>query len=84
MKTAGLVAAAALAQSVSAHYIWNTLIAGDAESQAAVRQPINNSPVTDVTSADITCNVLPGAASISISYTFLTVIFSVLCPVFRI
>ncbi|KAL1679263.1 glycoside hydrolase family 61 protein [Schizophyllum commune] len=63
MKTAGLVAAAALAQSVSAHYIWNTLIAGDAESQAAVRQPVNNSPVTDVTSADITCNVSPGAAS---------------------
>ena len=43
--------------------IWTTLIAGSTTSTAAVRQPVNNSPVTDVTSPDITCNVDPGAAT---------------------
>ncbi|KAJ8487985.1 hypothetical protein ONZ45_g1165 [Pleurotus djamor] len=58
---------ALLANSVSAHYIWSTVIAGSTTSSAAVRQPINNSPVTDVTSADITCNVTPSPASQTVS-----------------
>ncbi|EJD06723.1 glycoside hydrolase family 61 protein [Fomitiporia mediterranea MF3/22] len=43
--------------------IWTTLIAGDTTSTAAVRTPVNNSPVTDVTSPDITCNVNPTPAT---------------------
>lgn len=43
--------------------IWTTLIAGSETSTAAVRLPVNNSPVTDVTSPDITCNVDPSAAT---------------------
>ncbi|EEB93428.1 hypothetical protein MPER_07912, partial [Moniliophthora perniciosa FA553] len=34
-------------------YIWTTLIAGSTTSTAAVRQPLNNSPVADVTSKDL-------------------------------
>ncbi|KAH9476534.1 putative endo-beta-1,4-glucanase D [Psilocybe cubensis] len=67
MKLSGLVGIAILAQSASAHYIWNTLIAGSTTSSAAVRQPINNSPVTSVTSNDVRCNVSPGAASQTVS-----------------
>ncbi|KAF8153816.1 glycoside hydrolase [Crassisporium funariophilum] len=67
MKFFGLVAFAALAQSANAHYIWNTLIAGSTTSTAAVRQPVNNSPVTSVTSNDIRCNTNPGAASATVS-----------------
>ncbi|KAF5353531.1 hypothetical protein D9756_007834 [Leucocoprinus leucothites] len=63
MKLLSLVSLAVLSQTVSAHYIWNTLIAGSTTSTAAVRQPQNNSPVTDVTSNDIRCNVSPSAAS---------------------
>lgn len=47
--------------------IWNTLIAGSTTSTAAVRQPVNNSPVTSVTSNDIRCNVNPGAATATVS-----------------
>lgn len=47
--------------------IWTTLIAGSETSTAAVRLPVNNSPVTDVTSPDITCNVDPGAATDTVS-----------------
>lgn len=47
--------------------IWNTLIAGSTTSSAAVRQPVNNSPVTSVTAAGITCNTNPGAASATVS-----------------
>ena len=43
--------------------IWTTLITGSTTSTAAVRLPVNNSPVTDVTSNDITCNVNPGKAT---------------------
>ncbi|KAJ3571318.1 hypothetical protein NP233_g3831 [Leucocoprinus birnbaumii] len=63
MKLLSLVSLAILSQSVSAHYIWNTLIAGSTTSSAAVRQPQNNSPVTDVTSNDIRCNVNPSPAT---------------------
>ncbi|KIY65639.1 lytic polysaccharide monooxygenase [Cylindrobasidium torrendii FP15055 ss-10] len=52
------------AHTVSAHYIWTTLVTGDGTtSTAAVRQPINNSPVTDIETADATCNVTPGDAT---------------------
>ncbi|KAF5354816.1 hypothetical protein D9756_005635 [Leucocoprinus leucothites] len=63
MKLLNLISLVAVAQTASAHYIWNTLIAGSTTSSAAVRQPVNNSPVTSVTSNDVRCNVNPGAAS---------------------
>ncbi|KAJ8076104.1 hypothetical protein PM082_022089 [Marasmius tenuissimus] len=63
----GLASAVLLAQSASAHYIWTTLIAGSTQSSAAVRQPLNNSPVQDVTSNDIRCNVNPSPASATVS-----------------
>jgi len=52
-----------LAHSASAHYIWYNLIAGSTTSTAAVRQPVNNSPVTSVTSPDVTCNIVGTAAT---------------------
>jgi len=63
MKLLSLVSLAVLSQAVSAHYIWTTLIAGSTTTSAAVRMPVNNSPVTSVTSNDVRCNVSPGAAS---------------------
>jgi hypothetical protein len=63
MKFAGLLALAALAQSVSAHYIWNTLIAGSTTSTAAVRQPVNNSPVTSPTASNYICNTNTAASA---------------------
>lgn len=47
--------------------IWTTLIAGSTKSTGAVRLPQNNSPVTDVESADITCNVNPSPATETVS-----------------
>ncbi|KAF9447387.1 lytic polysaccharide monooxygenase [Macrolepiota fuliginosa MF-IS2] len=67
MKLLSLVSLAILSQSVSAHYIWNTLVAGSTTSSAAVRQPVNNSPVTSVTDGAVTCNVSPGAATETVS-----------------
>ncbi|KAJ3501539.1 hypothetical protein NLJ89_g9293 [Agrocybe chaxingu] len=67
MKLSGLAALAFFAHSASAHYIWTTLIAGSTTSNAAVRQPINNSPVTSVTSNDVRCNVNPSPASETVS-----------------
>ncbi|GLB44354.1 putative glycoside hydrolase family 61 protein [Lyophyllum shimeji] len=60
---ATLLALGAVAQTASAHYIFNTLIAGDKTSTNAVRQPQNNSPVKPVTSPDMVCNVSPGQAT---------------------
>ncbi|TEB24556.1 hypothetical protein FA13DRAFT_1305558 [Coprinellus micaceus] len=60
---ASLAVVAAASQAVSAHYIWNTVIAGGSSTSAAVRQPVNNSPVEDVTSPSVRCNVNPGVAS---------------------
>ncbi|KAF9492619.1 hypothetical protein BDN71DRAFT_1180425 [Pleurotus eryngii] len=58
----------AIAHSVSAHYIWHTLIAGNTQSTAAVRQPINNSPVEDVTSPNIRCNInTPATQTVSVA-----------------
>ncbi|KAL0953000.1 hypothetical protein HGRIS_007206 [Hohenbuehelia grisea] len=68
MKLSAVAASLAiLAHSASAHYIWNTLIAGSTTSTAAVRQPINNSPVTSVASNDARCNTTPGQASETVS-----------------
>ncbi|KAF8055220.1 glycoside hydrolase family 61 protein [Lyophyllum atratum] len=67
MKFASILSLAAAAQGASAHYIWTTLIAGGTTSTAAVRQPVNNSPVTSVTSNDVRCNTNPGAASQTVS-----------------
>jgi hypothetical protein len=46
--------------------IWSTLIAGSTTSTAAVRQPVNNSPVTSVSDANYKCNV-HSAASATVS-----------------
>ncbi|KAF8656154.1 hypothetical protein AX16_002723 [Volvariella volvacea WC 439] len=69
MKLTGLVGLALLAQTASAHYIWTTLIAGSTRSTAAVRQPLNNSPVelNAVNSNNIRCNVNPRAATETVS-----------------
>ncbi|KAF9526237.1 cellulose-growth-specific protein [Crepidotus variabilis] len=67
MKLASLAGLVLLSQTASAHYIWNTLIAGSTSTTAAVRQPLNNSPVTSVSSNDVRCNVSPGAASQTVS-----------------
>ena len=63
MKVFGFAAALAALQGVTAHYIW-TDVNGN---RAAVRQPVNNSPVEDVTSNAIRCNNNPGAASTVLS-----------------
>ncbi|KAL5504072.1 hypothetical protein ACEPAH_8145 [Sanghuangporus vaninii] len=65
----GLLLVACATQCASAHYVWTTLIAGGASSTAAVRQPINNSPVEDVTSNDITCNRTPSPATDTVTVT---------------
>ncbi|KAG2009490.1 hypothetical protein CC2G_012423 [Coprinopsis cinerea AmutBmut pab1-1] len=54
---------ASAAQIASAHYIWNTLTFGSGTSTAAVRQPQSNSPVENVSSNDMRCNVNPRGAS---------------------
>ncbi|TFK34944.1 glycoside hydrolase family 61 protein [Crucibulum laeve] len=62
MKFATLLGLALVAQTVSAHYIFNTLIAGSKTSSKAVRKPLNNSPVHDYTGSEITCNLNPSKA----------------------
>ncbi|KAG6828980.1 hypothetical protein H0H92_006102 [Tricholoma furcatifolium] len=58
---ASLIGLAAIAQTASAHYIFQTLIYGpnNATSNAAVREAQNNSPVQPVTSDNMRCNVDP-------------------------
>ncbi|KAF6756615.1 glycosyl hydrolase family 61-domain-containing protein [Ephemerocybe angulata] len=46
-----------LFQTVSAHYIFETLIFGEQTSKKAVRRPSDNTPVYNVTSNEIRCNV---------------------------
>lgn len=43
--------------------IWTTLLAGGTQSTAAVRQPLNNSPVESASSADQRCNRTPRPAT---------------------
>ncbi|KAF5361301.1 hypothetical protein D9758_010262 [Tetrapyrgos nigripes] len=57
------LSAAVLLHSASAHYIWTTLVTDSTSTTTAIRQPVNNSPVTDVTSKDITCNINNGPGS---------------------
>ncbi|KAG6863686.1 hypothetical protein C0991_004123, partial [Blastosporella zonata] len=47
--------------------IWFNLIAGSTTSTAAVRQPLNNSPVASVTSNDVRCNVNPTSATATVT-----------------
>ncbi|XP_006464123.1 hypothetical protein AGABI2DRAFT_194696 [Agaricus bisporus var. bisporus H97] len=67
MKVLSLAALAFLSQSVSAHYIWNNLIYGSGSTRAAIRMPVSNSPVENVSSLDIRCNANPGQASETVS-----------------
>ncbi|KAF9007111.1 hypothetical protein BDQ17DRAFT_1389202 [Cyathus striatus] len=69
MRITGILPLVALLQSASAHYIWTTLISGSTSSTAAVRQPVNNTPVASVSSNDIRCNAHPGAASQTLDNT---------------
>ncbi|KAG6910113.1 hypothetical protein DXG01_013167 [Tephrocybe rancida] len=65
--TASLIGLAAMAQTASAHYMFNTLITGSQRSSAAVRQAQNNSPVMPVTSLDMRCNTNPSPASATVT-----------------
>ena len=47
--------------------IFKTLVAGSKTSTQAVRQPQDNSPIHDITSASMTCNVNPGTAGETVS-----------------
>lgn len=67
MKVLSLAALALFSQSVSAHYIWNNLIYGSGSTRAAIRMPVSNSPVENVSSLDIRCNANPGQASETVS-----------------
>ncbi|KAH6897671.1 glycoside hydrolase [Coprinopsis sp. MPI-PUGE-AT-0042] len=58
---------AAAVQGASAHYIWYQVTAGGTTSTNAVRQPMNNSPVEDVSSSGMTCGNGPRAASQTIT-----------------
>ncbi|EAU81677.2 hypothetical protein CC1G_02693 [Coprinopsis cinerea okayama7 len=58
---------AALAHLSSAHYIFDTLVAGSVVSRAAVRRPRDNGPVLNITSPDIRCNVNLNRATETVS-----------------
>ncbi|KAH7923349.1 glycoside hydrolase family 61 protein [Leucogyrophana mollusca] len=72
MKTVSLLAiASALLPAVSAHYRWTSLVANGVTTTAYEYVRVNtndNSPVTDVTSTDLRCNV-GGLASGSVTST---------------
>ncbi|EIN11198.1 hypothetical protein PUNSTDRAFT_98263 [Punctularia strigosozonata HHB-11173 SS5] len=63
MKVSTLIGFVALAQAASAHYIFTTLIAGSTTSEAAVREPVNNSPITSATDPNLVCNIHTAATS---------------------
>ncbi|KAH6903862.1 glycosyl hydrolase family 61-domain-containing protein [Coprinopsis sp. MPI-PUGE-AT-0042] len=48
--------AIALFNLASAHYIFETLYAGNTVAKAAVRRPKDNSPISNITSLDMRCN----------------------------
>ncbi|KAF8324032.1 hypothetical protein DL93DRAFT_2070245 [Clavulina sp. PMI_390] len=59
-----IVALAPLVATVTAHATFQEMwINGVDQGQCCVRLPASNSPVTDVTSSDLTCNVSPTATS---------------------
>ncbi|KAF8157237.1 glycoside hydrolase [Crassisporium funariophilum] len=62
MKFATVIGLVLATQSVSAHYIFKTLVAGSKTSTKAVRQPQNNMPISGVSSSSITCNTNPSPA----------------------
>lgn len=49
--------------------IWTTLVAGGQSSSAAVRQPINNTPVEQVTSSAMACgaNTRPVSTTVTVA-----------------
>ncbi|TFK98266.1 glycoside hydrolase [Pterulicium gracile] len=65
--TSALVAAIAIAQGVSAHYILHQITGGGQTTAAAIRQPRNNSPVESATSNDLRCNASPSPATTTLT-----------------
>ncbi|KAF6752428.1 glycoside hydrolase [Ephemerocybe angulata] len=51
------------ASQASAHYIWTTITAGGVSTMAAIRQPLNNTPVEAVSSSAMVCNNNPRPAT---------------------
>ncbi|KAJ8081299.1 hypothetical protein PM082_007134 [Marasmius tenuissimus] len=62
-----LFSAVAMAQSAFGHYVFDTVIAGSTQSTATVRRPISNSPVEDISSNNMRCNVNPTPATQTVS-----------------
>ncbi|KAF9039278.1 glycosyl hydrolase family 61-domain-containing protein [Panaeolus papilionaceus] len=67
MKFSALFGLALIAQTASAHYIFDTLIAGTTTSTKAVRKPAENSPITDINSPNLRCNVNTSPATETVS-----------------
>ncbi|KAF8311888.1 hypothetical protein DL93DRAFT_1371184 [Clavulina sp. PMI_390] len=67
MRFLSALAIGALISQASAHYIWTTFISGSTTSTAAVRQPVNNNPVTDAASNLIRCNNFTALGSATVS-----------------
>ncbi|KAF5378589.1 hypothetical protein D9615_007104 [Tricholomella constricta] len=67
MEFSHLISLVILAQSATAHYIFYNLVAGNTTSTAAVRTPLDNFPLENVTSNEIRCNVDPSPASETIT-----------------
>ncbi|TFK34412.1 glycoside hydrolase [Crucibulum laeve] len=63
MKLFSIFGLALIAQTVSAHYIFNTLITESTNSTNAVRQPQDSMPIHAYYSGEITCNVNSSPAS---------------------
>jgi cellulase len=66
----------ALISTVSAHAVWQDLwVNGQDQASKCVRMPKNNSPLTDVKSTDMRCNVggaqsVPGLCDVNSTLTF--------------
>ncbi|KAG6849148.1 hypothetical protein H0H93_010937 [Arthromyces matolae] len=63
-----LIALATIAQTASAHYIFQTLVYGDQTTNAAVREALSNSPVQPCTSTNMRCNIAnPATETVDVS-----------------
>ncbi|KAK1224237.1 hypothetical protein PQX77_012859 [Marasmius sp. AFHP31] len=62
-----LLTAVLVAQTAFGHYVFDTVIYGNQQSTAAIRRPISNGPVEDVTSNNMRCNVNPTPATQTVS-----------------
>ncbi len=63
MKLVSLASSLFLAASVSAHATFQEFWVGATDDVGTcVRLPLNNNPVTSVTTTDIACNTTPGAS----------------------